>query len=135
MVGETNLDALIRSMQPVLKPNTFVFADYSETPCPPELEPVMVFQEAEGQTLIITREMAERYSLPYSFPCRQITLNIHSSLEAVGFLAAITTQLARHGIPVNAVSAFFHDHLFVPEDRADEALSALKAMAADAEQF
>lgn len=90
----------------------------------------MVFQEAEGQTIIITRDMAERCSLPYSFPCRHITLNIHSSLEAIGFLAAITQRLAEHDIPVNAVSAFYHDHLFVPEDRAEEALKLLEDMAA-----
>ena len=46
-------------------------------------------------------------------------------LEAVGFLAAITTRLAEDGIPVNAVSAFHHDHLFVPLDRLDDAMAAL----------
>ena len=58
-----------------------------------------------------------------------ITLNIHSSLEAVGFLAAVLPRLATAGISVNAVSAFYHDHLFVPIDRAQEALEILEAMA------
>ena len=54
---------------------------------------------------------------------------MHSSLEAVGFLARITTKLAAHGISVNAVSAFYHDHLFVPTARADEALTLLRELA------
>jgi len=58
-----------------------------------------------------------------------ITLNIHSSLEAVGFLAAITTRLASAGMGVNPVSAFYHDHLFVPADRADEAMALLTQLA------
>ena len=63
-----------------------------------------------------------------------ITLAVHSSLEAIGFLAAITAQLADAGISVNAVSAFYHDHLFVPEHRASEALQLLQNMHDAAEQ-
>ena len=48
-----------------------------------------------------------------------ITLDIHSSLEAVGFIARIANVLALHDMGVNPVSAFYHDHLFVPEKRAD----------------
>jgi hypothetical protein len=48
----------------------------------------------------------------------------------VGFLAAITARLAEAGISVNAVSAFHHDHLFVPADRGDEAMAALRDMSA-----
>ena len=57
-----------------------------------------------------------------------ITLTVHSALDAVGFLAAITARLAEAGISVNAVSAFHHDHLFVPVDRADEAMALLQNM-------
>jgi uncharacterized protein len=60
-----------------------------------------------------------------------ITLDIHSSLEAVGFLAAITTRLAAAGMGVNPVSAFYHDHLFVPAERAEEALGLLRDLAKD----
>ena len=61
-----------------------------------------------------------------------VTLTVHSALDAVGFLAAITTRLAAAGISVNAVSAFFHDHLFVPAERAEEAVEILCRLAADA---
>jgi hypothetical protein len=55
-----------------------------------------------------------------------ITLTVHSSLDGVGFLAAVTARLADAGIAVNAVSAFYHDHLFVPESRAEQALRLLQ---------
>jgi hypothetical protein len=61
-----------------------------------------------------------------------VTLTVHSALDAVGFLAAITTRLAAAGISVNAVSAFFHDHLFVPVGRAEETVEILCRMAAAA---
>ena len=70
--------------------------------------------------------LAEAAGLSHQFASRLITLTVHSSLEAVGFLAAVTARLAAAGIAVNAVSAFYHDHLFVPEHRADDALSLLR---------
>jgi hypothetical protein len=57
---------------------------------------------------------------------------VHSSLDAVGFLACITDRLARAGIACNAVAAFHHDHLFVPEARAAETLEVLHSIAAEA---
>ena len=50
---------------------------------------------------------------------------MHSALEAVEFLTRVTAVLAEQGISVNAVSAFYHDYLFVPADRTDEALRVL----------
>jgi hypothetical protein len=79
-------------------------------------------------TLVLRREDAESAGLSYQFVARLITLTVHSSLDAVGFLAAITARLAEAGIAVNAVSAFHHDHLFVPEHRAEEALAVMKNM-------
>ncbi len=61
-------------------------------------------------------------------------MTVHSSLEAVGFLAALTTRLAAAGISVNPVSAFYHDHLFVPENRAEEAVRLLVNMAQEAKK-
>lgn len=91
----------------------------------------MLFREREGTTLIVSEDKARAAGLDAVFRCRMVTLNIHSSLEAVGFLAAITTQLAAAGIGVNPVSAFYHDHLFVPADRADEAMDMLRKLAAE----
>ena len=89
---------------------------------------VAVFREREGVTLILSRGEAEALGLDSSFPSRMITLSIQSSLSEVGLLAAITHVLAEHGISVNAFSAYHHDHLFVPVDRAQEAMELLKAL-------
>jgi hypothetical protein len=89
---------------------------------------VHIFREREGITFVVQREEAESAALPYQFASRLITLTVHSSLEATGFLATVTARLAAAGISVNAVSAFYHDHLFVPEHRADEALRLLQHM-------
>ncbi|MFD1982109.1 ACT domain-containing protein [Mesorhizobium newzealandense] len=132
MTGETDLKTLLASMTPELLAGTYVFVTLaSGLPQPEGLEAVMVFREREGVTLIVTEEAAREAGLTASFRCRMVTLNIHSSLEAVGFLAAITTRLAAAGMGVNPVSAFYHDHLFVPADRAEEALDLLRQLAED----
>lgn len=132
MPGETNLTTLLAGMRPALKPGNFVFATLPDgRPVPAASDPVMVFREAEGRTLIAREDAARAAGLAAAFRCRMITLEVHSSLEAVGFLAAVTTRLAAAGIGVNPVSACFHDHLFVPVERAEEAVAILRAMAAE----
>lgn len=129
MAGETDLGTLLRSMSARLVPGAFVFATLPGGTVPPGLSPRMVFEEAEGTTLILRREEAEAQGLAFAFPCRMITLEVQSSLAAVGFIAQIATELARHGMGVNPVAGYFHDHLFVPEDRAEEALAVLRRLA------
>lgn len=128
MVGETNLDTLLGNMSAELVDGLYVFATVSDGVVPAGVRPRMLFHEAEGMTLILLKEEAEANDLSYEFPCRMITLNIHSSLEAVGFLARIASALARHDMGVNPVSGFFHDHLFVPDGREMDAIGVLKEL-------
>jgi hypothetical protein len=120
--GETDLETLLASLDPALHPDEFVFATAPE----PTGDPIALFREPEGVTLVLRRAEAERLALPFTYPCRLITLTVHSSLEAVGLLARVSALLAAHGISVNVVSAYFHDHLFVPVGRAAEALELLR---------
>ncbi|TPI12644.1 ACT domain-containing protein [Mesorhizobium sp. B4-1-1] len=132
MTGETDLQKLLASMTPQLLTDVYVFATLAPgTPVPARLDPIMQFREREGLTLITTEDEAKAAGLAGTFRCRMITLDIHSSLEAVGFLAAITRRLAAAGMGVNPVSAFYHDHLFVPVERAEEALAILQRLAAE----
>ena len=85
-----------------------------------------IFQEKEGATLILKKEIAEKNNYSYRGIWSLITCTVHSDLSAVGFLAAITGKLARAGISVNVVSACYHDHLFVPVEKASRALEILK---------
>ena len=131
MAGETDLSALLKTMNARLVDGLYVFVTLKGKVLPEGVSPRMVFQEAEGTTLILLKEEAEANELDYEFPCRMITLEVHSSLEAVGFLARITTELAKHKMGVNPVSGFFHDHLFIPDGREQDALSVLKKIAAE----
>lgn len=133
MPGETDLDILLAAMAPRLQPETYVFVTIAPgTVEPAGLTPLMRFAEAEGTTLIIEHAAALAAGLEGTFPCRMITLDIHSSLAAVGFLAATLPRLAAAGIGVNPVSGYFHDHLFVPADRAADAVAILTEMARNA---
>ncbi|WP_259939187.1 ACT domain-containing protein [Jannaschia sp. W003] len=117
-------------MRPVLDPQPYVFATVRGPV--PDVRSIMRFEEAEGTTLVLAPEAARAAGLETAFPCRRITLNVHSALDAVGFLAAVTARLAAEGMGVNPVAGFFHDYLFVPEDRAADAMAALRAMAEEA---
>ena len=135
------LSDLIKSMSPTLDEGTFVFATITthatETYRRDFLNQVahkseMLFRELEGYTLILPQATAEELDIKWNFPCRKITLNVHSSLDAVGFLAAVTTRLAtKLNIGVNPVSGYYHDHLFVAVGKEDLVMNELKAMAAE----
>lgn len=110
---------------PRLAEGVFVFITVKESADLKGVTPQMRFQEEEGETLILLRDDAVSRGLSYEYPCRMITLDVHSSLKAVGLIAWIATELSRHGISVNPVSGFYHDHLFVPEGRETEAMRIL----------
>lgn len=130
--GESDLRRLVGGMKPVLADEEYAFCTLDEEMLESlDSLPVSTFREPEGLSVILPAEEATRRGYHSSFPCRMITLSIHSDLEAVGFLALITGRLAEAGISVNAVSAYYHDHLFVPLDRAHEALSILKQLSAE----
>ena len=95
----------------------------------------MSFREAEGLTIITTEASAASNGLDYVFPCRMITLDVYSSLAAVGFIAVIATKLKDLGISANPVSGYYHDHLFVPLGRENEVLERLRVLAMKAQMM
>ena len=130
MTGETDLRKLIASMAPELSPGIYIFATLPPgVAVPAQATEILRFVEAEGLTLVLLEDRALCLDLAGVSRSRRITLTVHSSLDAVGFLAAVLPPLARAGIPVNVVSAFHHDHLFVPVDRAEEAMAILSGLA------
>ncbi len=129
MHGETDLQTLIASMKPSLGELPYVFCsiDQAAFDALPFI-PLGTFHEREGISIIVTQQQASDSALAFDTSWACITLEIHSLLSAVGFLAVITAHLARVGISVNPVSAFYHDHLFVPWDKRACALEALIAL-------
>jgi len=89
------------------------------------LNPVASIQEKEGLTLVIPRETADAFHYQYESTFAGITLNIHSSLDAIGLTAAFSSKLAEVGLSANVIAGFFHDHMFVPYAEVDRALAAL----------
>lgn len=130
MSGEQDLETLLRSLSAVLQNGLYVFATLADGQVPEAANPVMIFQEGEGTTLILPKSEAVALGMAYEFPCWMITLNVHSLLEAVGFIARIASVLARQGMGVNPVSGFYYDHLFVPDGREAEAMDMLAQIAA-----
>ncbi|MBX3610495.1 MAG: ACT domain-containing protein [Hydrogenophaga sp.] len=132
MPAETHLPTLLRQMQPSVHPEVFVFCCFADGVLAPGLSPVGSFVEAEGLTAIVPQAQAQALNLPHQFASRLVTLTIHSALDAVGFMARISAALAAQGIACNVVSAFHHDHVFVPAGRLDDALRALAELSASA---
>ncbi len=125
--GERDLDQLLRSMEPVLEEEELVFCSLPSHQADDYLALSQgYYVENEGTTLMLGKYLADLNDLEYNLVFRRITLNVHSSLEAVGFLARITEVLAAQGISVNVVSAYYHDHLYIRSSQAEEALSLLK---------
>lgn len=127
--GEKELAILLREMQPCLHPQAVGFISLDkETLSSLQLNPIATFWEEEGITVVLPHSQAEQLNLPVEGCWAWITLQIHSALDAVGFLAVVTSALAEAGISVNVYSAFYHDHLFVPWEDRLQAMEVLKAI-------
>ena len=50
---------------------------------------------------------------------------MHSSLEAVGFIAAISKRLTELKIASNVVAGFYHDHLFIKLNQVETVFKLL----------
>ena len=130
MSGETDLQILLERLNPKVHDHRFVFAhipkgqpfDWST------VQPMGMFQEHEGTTLILEHQNAQSSGLSYETVFACITLQIHSSLNAVGLTAAVCDALAKENISANMVAAYYHDHIFVPETRTQDALRVLKKL-------
>lgn len=85
---------------------------------------VMQFQEREGWTHIVPAHRSAEQDKRFVW----LELAVHSDLNAVGFLAVISNALADAGVPCNAIAAFYHDHIFVPEALSDKAVAAIDAL-------
>ncbi|MEX2475981.1 ACT domain-containing protein [Marinobacter sp.] len=125
------LQDLIKQLSPKLDPTSYVYctvpnAKYGELE---KLKPIVSIAELEGLTLVISLEEAKAEGLDYYRVFRRITLKGHSSLEALGLTSVVTSLLAERGITTNVIAGFYHDHMFVPSDRSDEAMEALKELA------
>ncbi|WP_261511604.1 ACT domain-containing protein [Chryseobacterium paludis] len=126
MSGEKDLKTLLQNMKPVLNSGEYVFCKVESLNEIPDLEKlVFFFRETEAVTVVLETSVADEWELEYSYISSWITLNVHSSLEAVGLTAAFANTLKHENISCNVVAAYYHDHIFVVKEDAEKAMSAL----------
>lgn len=121
MPGETDLRVMLRDLRPRLHGGRYRFVTGREAE---RVDAVLRFVEAEGPTEVIRDDTGDADDA-----FAWITLEVRSSLAAVGLTAAVSAQLTAAGIACNVVAAYHHDHLFVPYAARHEALAALGRVA------
>jgi len=115
--GERDLARLLNALEPCLHSERYSFSVVTESAL--KDGQFALVREDEGLTAIGTDPSGE---------WARISLGAHSSLDAVGLTAALSTRLASVGISANIVAGKFHDHLFVQWDRREQALDCLRSM-------
>lgn len=129
MSGEKNIAALIQGMTPKLNSGEYVFCTVADISGINRSDTICEFKEAEGVTIVLERNKADALKLPYEYVASWITLQIHSSLEAVGLTALFSAELAKHEISCNVIAGYYHDHIFVDSNDAKKAIEALTSLA------
>ncbi len=125
--GETDLDVMLATLAVQRRPGIFTYIAV-EVPTPGLLAAAhAVVKEGPLTTIVLPVEAAQRAGQRGPVELAWLTLTVHSSLEAVGLTAAVSTRLANLGIACNVLAGYRHDHLLVPIDRVDDAVAALTA--------
>jgi hypothetical protein len=128
----SSLAALLRSMEPMRHDGVYAYCVVSDDTDLQALAPVVTVREPEGLTVVVPVAQADAFGLGILFRAVWITLKVHSDLQAVGLTAAFSGALGMAGISCNVVAGACHDHIFVPEAQAQQALNVLRALQRDA---
>jgi|SRR5215218_6929572 len=129
MADRHELDRLLIGLRPELAAEPYV---YALGPAPAGTRVFATIAEDEGLTLVLTRDEAAAAGLRPEWAAARITLRVDSQLTDVGLTATVSSRLAARGIPCNVIAGVAHDHLFVPEDRGQDALDVLHHLVREA---
>jgi hypothetical protein len=115
--GERDIARLLDALEPRLHPERYGFSLATDSTL------------KDGQFALVREdESLTTIGIDPSGEWARISLGVHSSLDAVGLTAALSSRLAGLGISANIVAGRLHDHLFVPWDRREQALDCLRSM-------
>jgi len=129
MSGEKNIATLIKGMTPKLNSGEYVFCTVADISTINRTDTICEFKEDEGVTVVMERNKADALKLKYEYIASWITLQIHSSLDAVGLTALFSTELAKHDVSCNVIAGYYHDHIFVDIKDAKKVIQALVSLA------
>ncbi len=104
-IANSELATLIRDMRPRLNPGLYAFCLVPDDDLLNHSRVIASFREVEGMTVIVPESVARELGWKCHFRAGWITLDVRSDLNAVGFTAAIATELARAGISCNVIAA------------------------------
>ena len=128
MKREKSLKFLIKNLAPKLNEGDYVFVSVKDLNTITTTDVIFFFKEPEGITLVLEQSKADFLGFEYDFITSWITLMVHSSLEAIGLTAIFSKALAKHDISCNVVAGYYHDHIFVDKNDAEEAMEVLKSL-------
>ncbi|MDN3691377.1 ACT domain-containing protein [Chryseobacterium tructae] len=128
MEGEVNLKNILKNLNPSLNKGKYVYCTVDSIDKIPLSKILFLFKETESITIVVKKEDAEELNLDFSYVASWITLEVHSSLSAVGLTAAFSQALSEAGISCNVVAAYYHDHIFVDEKDTAKAIEVLNML-------
>ncbi len=128
----SDLQTLLATMRPALNPGRYAFVTLPPNQSLDLHSIVASVREPEGLSVVLTEDDASALGLNASYMAAWITLTVHSDLAAVGLTGAFSNALAQAGISCNVIAGNHHDHVFVPHDQAQTAMSVLQSLEAGA---
>lgn len=130
MPAKKDLQDILNNIDPYLVNESFIFMTSKEpiNSLINSLNPIAMFIENEGSTLVVAKDTADKNSIHYDAVFKCISLGVHSSLESSGLIATLSSELLKHDIPANVFAGYFHDHIFVPNDKSEKALEIISSI-------
>lgn len=131
MSGLQHLDAILASLDPVLDATCWTWCRLDAADLhAASARAFALIREEEGWCAVVPHDHAPRLGHPADGRWARLTLQVHSSLHAIGLTAVFARALAQKEIPANVVAGLHHDHILVPWARRNDALTALRELAA-----
>ncbi len=74
---------MLKTLSPKLNDGAYVFCTITGSVIIDQTDIVGSFKEKEGLTVILAKDLADKYDFSYTYIAAWITLTVHSSLEAI----------------------------------------------------